>query len=68
MTMSLKPAGDLFMTVGMKSIMKLKDITTIDQLANFLSFSVLSSFILDWLGRQVDPVCLDVPALVASGI
>jgi hypothetical protein len=35
--MSLKPKGDLFMHGGMKTIMKLEDLMTIDQLEDFLS-------------------------------
>jgi len=46
--MSLKPGGEPFMMGGMKTIMKLEGLTTIDQLTDFLSgtqavaFSVIS--------------------------
>jgi hypothetical protein len=42
--MSLKPAGDLFMTGGMKTIMKLEDLTTINQLEDFLSGTQAEAF------------------------
>jgi len=39
MIFSLKLEGDLFMMGGMKTIMKLEDLTTIDQLTDFQSSS-----------------------------